>query len=212
MKTCIMVLLTIITGYNNLNAQTWSEWFRQKKTQTKYSLLQIAKLQIYLNYVKSGYQVAKGGLTLIGDIKDGDFKLHDLYFTDLRRVKSTVRNYSKVSQIQTLQRQILADCEKQRQYWNSPSSYFTNDERILLQKRQDKLLTALSDDISALDDVLTNGNLELTDDERLRRIDEIYVWVSDKKKWTQSQGKQYLLLNTQRRNSLHDFDVLKRLH
>src|SRR3546814_4811730 len=57
-------------------ATKWKEWFRQKKTQKEYLVMQIAALQAYIQVAKRGYEIAKTGLTTIGNIKDGDFNLH----------------------------------------------------------------------------------------------------------------------------------------
>ena len=59
-----------------VEAQTFSEWFRQKKTQKKYLLQQIAALQVYIGYAQKGYRIAKEGLTTIGGFTKGEFDLH----------------------------------------------------------------------------------------------------------------------------------------
>ena len=67
----------------NLSAQTSSEWFRQKATQKKYLLQQIAALQVYSGYLSKGYSIAKNGLNTIKNIKNGDLLQHSNYFTSL---------------------------------------------------------------------------------------------------------------------------------
>ena len=52
----------------NLTAQTWAEWFRQKATQKKYLLQQIAALHVYSGYLSKGYSIAKDGLNTIKSI------------------------------------------------------------------------------------------------------------------------------------------------
>jgi hypothetical protein len=68
------VILGLIIG-STACAQTANEWFKQKKTQTKYLIEQIAALNVYLKTAKKGYDIAQRGLTLIGDIKDGSFQM-----------------------------------------------------------------------------------------------------------------------------------------
>ena len=48
-------------SFQAAKAQTFAEWFQQKKTQIKYLTEQIAALEQYGNYVKQGYRIAQGG-------------------------------------------------------------------------------------------------------------------------------------------------------
>src|SRR6266498_4565607 len=98
MKRFLLSLLLIV-GVHTSYGQTWNEWFRQKKTQIQYLVKQIAALKVYTDYLEKGYNIAKDGTNLINDIKHGDFNLHNNYFTSLKSVSSSVRNYSKVSAI-----------------------------------------------------------------------------------------------------------------
>ena len=56
-KILILFLLTIIV--TTTQAQTFAEWFRQKKTQKQYLIQQIAALQVYIGYAQKGYSIAK---------------------------------------------------------------------------------------------------------------------------------------------------------
>ena len=94
----IMLWLAVIQISSIAHTQTWDEWFRQKETQKKYLLEQIAALNVYLGYVKEGYSIARDGLRIINDIKQGDFKLHDDKFQSLQtfivlHFKLTMANY-----------------------------------------------------------------------------------------------------------------------
>jgi hypothetical protein len=57
----IISMLFIIAISTNANAQTWREWTKQKETQIKYLVEQIAAFQTYLGYVKQGYDIAHKG-------------------------------------------------------------------------------------------------------------------------------------------------------
>ena len=72
MLTLFAVLLTVHPTY----CQRLKEWIQQDKTQKEYLTEQIAQLKIYLELTEKGYNIAKEGLTVIGEIKRGEFKLH----------------------------------------------------------------------------------------------------------------------------------------
>src|SRR5690606_37042983 len=114
---------------SSAHAQTWDEWFQQKKTQKKYLIKQVAALQIYLGYVKKGYEIARQGLNLIGDIKDGDFSLHKDYFESLKAVNPAIRNSAKVAEIILLQKLIMRDFGKLYEDCKQDEN-FTSDEAI----------------------------------------------------------------------------------
>ena len=55
----LLILSTMVLCADNLSAQTVAEWFRQKATQRKYLLQQIAALHVYSGYLSKGYSIAK---------------------------------------------------------------------------------------------------------------------------------------------------------
>lgn len=52
-----------------VKAQTFNEWFKQKKTQIQYLIDQIAALQVYSQSLQKGYDIADAGLKFIHGIK-----------------------------------------------------------------------------------------------------------------------------------------------
>lgn len=54
--------MAFVFSFQLAEAQTFDEWFRQKKTQKKYLVQQIAALKVYLGYLKEGYEIAQKGM------------------------------------------------------------------------------------------------------------------------------------------------------
>src|SRR6476661_750300 len=98
MKQMITVWSLVLTTAL-ANAQTFDEWFKQKKTQIKYLQEQIAALRSYGALVNKGYDIAQNGLTSIFNSKDKDHKQHDNYFNSLWKAKPDIRSYRKVASI-----------------------------------------------------------------------------------------------------------------
>src|SRR3954463_9131175 len=86
----LLLLLLLLTIHTVCKAQTWDEWFKQKKTQVKYLEEQIIALHVNGNYLEEGYKIVQGGLSAIHDIKNGDFNLHKDYFSSLKRVNTAI--------------------------------------------------------------------------------------------------------------------------
>lgn len=170
-KTVIIVLLAAMAV--QCRAQTFSEWFRQKSTQTKYLLEQIAALQVYIGYLRKGYTIVKDGLHTISDIKQGDLNLHTDYFNSLKNVNPAIASYPRVKDILDIQKAILRLTNKSRRQF-AHTNVFTGSELQYIDKVYDRLLTDCQATIDQLQTVTTPGKLEMKDDERLRRINLLY--------------------------------------
>lgn len=203
---CFFICLSI-----PCHAQTWSEWFKQRSTQRKYLLLQIAKLKVYLDYVKKGNEIVHRGLDLIGDIKHGDLTLHTIFFDHLKQVSSTVRNSSKIADIIRMQA-IMVAAYKSNYKVLKQTGQLSPAEIDYLYHVFTNLLDQLSRDIEVLTDVVTDEKLEMSDDERLLRIDAVYNSVTGKYNALFSFINQVHTLSEQRKKELNDLETLKKMY
>lgn len=185
MKKTLLMLLLFLSAAGSVQAQTFSEWFRQKKTQKKYLLQQIAALQVYIEYAQKGYKIAKEGLTTIGGFTKGEFNLHSDYFNSLKMVNPEIKQYAKVADIIAMQLKIVQDYN--RSYGQiSRSNAFNADELDYIRRVFSRLLDDCEETLDELIAVTTNGKLEMKDDERMARIDKLYLDMQDKYTFAQS--------------------------
>jgi hypothetical protein len=169
-KTALLIIVLLST--NLCQAQKFKEWFRQKKTQKQYLIDQIAHLKLYLELTEKGYKIAKEGLTMISDIKQGEFKLHKNHFDSLRIVKSKVAGYAKVNQIQVCYQRVKARSARLSKL--SAGGFLTSSETAYLQRVFEGLTNDCDQVIALTNEVIEDGHLAMTDDERLSRIDMLY--------------------------------------
>lgn len=172
MKSIIMGLalsLFAATGY----AQTWEEWIRPKQTQIKYLRQQIAKLQVYLGAVREGYAIVRQGLDVIGNIKEGEFDLHDLFFSNLKRVKEPIYQLSHVSECDALQRRIRSSAFALQQYVQQ-APLLSDELRAFVTRQLEGILKGLQMDLQQLQVALSSGDIELSDRERIDQIQKIH--------------------------------------
>ncbi len=209
MKRFLLSLLLIV-GVHTSYGQTWNEWFRQKKTQIQYLVKQIAALKVYTDYLEKGYNIAKDGTNLINDIKHGDFNLHNNYFTSLKSVSSSVRNYSKVSAIVSDQTSILKNFRKLLNYCDG-SDQLSSSEKEYIHSVYSNLNAESEKDLDELFLVITSGEVEMKEDERIKKIDRIYLSVKDKVSFSKSFSSQVLILIHQRFNDKIDIDRSKKI-
>lgn len=199
-----LIILSILIGFSSIaNAQTFSEWFKQKKTQKKYLIQQIAALQVYIGYVKKGYKIAQQGLTAISDFKNGEFNLHKDYFNSLKNINPSVKHYAKVAAIIALQVETVKGCHKTfRQI--EESGAFAADEISYIDKVFGRLMDDCADITGELITLTTPGELEMKDDERMERIDKLYDSMQDDYTFMKHFGNQALMLATDRLEEKND--------
>lgn len=211
MKKYLIILLLLIRFGPIANAQTFSEWFKQKKTQKKYLIQQIAALQVYIGYLQKGYKVAKQGLNAISDFKNGEFNLHKNYFSSLENVNPSVKNYVKVAGIMALQVEIAKIYRKTYRQVRECRS-FTGDEISYIHRVFVRLLDNCTGITHELITLTSSGELEMKDDERLKRIDQLYDDMQDNYTFSQSFSNQAMVLAAARAKHRNDIRVSRALN
>lgn len=197
--------------FSGLHAQTWDEWFNQKATQKKYLLQQIATLQTYIGYVEKGYKIASSGLHTISDIKNGEFNLHEVFFSSLKTVNPKIKNAAEVAEIIMLQISIVNHFKKAIQTYKA-SSYFSSDEMTYIGNVYSALVADCVKDIDGLISVITDDKLQMTDDERIKQINRLYADMQDKNAFTQSFTNKAFLLAQQRQQEQNDISVTRQIY
>jgi len=163
----------------------------------KAMLKQIAKLEIYIMDLEKGYKIAREGLATIGEIKHGEFNLHSLFFSSLKTVNPAIARYSKIAEIISGQVSIMQQFKNLLKIQGG----FTSTEIVYIREVYDHLTEESGKSLNELIEVLTDGRLEMTDDERIKRIDNIYSDMKDKYAFSQHFSNKASQL-IQERNSL----------
>jgi hypothetical protein len=174
-------------------------------------LKQIAKLEIYIIDLEKGYKIAREGLTTIGEIKKGEFNLHSLFFSSLQSVNPSVAKYSKIAVIISDQLSIISSFKSLIQYLNE-SGKLTNSEMQYVETVFANMENECTKNLNALIAVTTDETIEMTDDERIKRIDGIYVDMEDKYGFSQSfcdKANQICLLRNDEANEFGLFKTLE---
>jgi hypothetical protein len=177
--TMRLILIVIIsTVCSTVTAQTWDEWFKQRRTQRRYLLTQIAELKIYAGLLQKGYTVVSDGLKMVSDIKNGEFNLHNAFFTSLTQINPAILQYSHVAEIVILQTSIYKRCKTVLQQTRS-TSLFKRSELELFDKTFAGLIDEVTVTVDELIRITTANKLEMTDDQRIKRIDLLKSIVTD---------------------------------
>ncbi|WPV02150.1 hypothetical protein SNE26_10220 [Mucilaginibacter sp. cycad4] len=185
-------------------AQTFAEWFSQKKTQIKYLNEQITALLQYGSYVRQGYQISQNGLGSIGGWVKGEFDLHSAYYTSLKKVNPQFKGSAKADSIISYAGKIPLRFD----HLNGLSN-LDADSRAYVGQVKAAVLDGCNKDISELQTVINDGQAQMTDDERIKRLDGIYSRMKDKYAFTIYFCSQVRLLLLQRDQELKDINTLR---
>lgn len=208
MKKLVLVIC-ILSAYSSTYGQSAiTSFFSQKKTQRKYLAEQIAALKVYKDYLEKGYKIAKAGLNTISDFKNGEFNLHKVFFNSLKQVNPAVRKYAGIADIIAMQSDILALYTSTKKYLKSGNS-FQGKEVEYIDQVYTRVLDDCSKTIDELITLVTDGSLQMSDDERLAKIDQLKANMSDNYDFTGALYKDIHGLGRSRLKESREVDTLK---
>jgi hypothetical protein len=206
-----LIVLCALFFVVSAKSQTSDEWFQQKKTKLKYIAKQIAAFQIYAGYLKQGYKIVDEGWSMVNDIKHGDFDLHNNYFNSLKQVNPSVSSYCKVDDITTLQTEILQVNDAIKKMV-ADNANLQPEEKEYINKVMSNLLNKCANDLDELTILTTNGAAEMKDDERLKRIDNLYIDMQDKYSFATHFKNSVQILALSRTKNGNDINTSKLLY
>ncbi len=176
---------TLILCIAYCHAQGVGSIFDQGDSKIKLMLQQIALQQTYLSAIKTGYNDTQNGLNTAHDLKNGTYNLHQVYFTSLSNVSPAVANNPKIKLIATYQQQIITCFDKEIE-WQKQQNILNRNEIDYIQSVYNNILSECSKDLTELNMVVTSGQVQMKDAERIDHIDQIYTKTSDKYKFSMS--------------------------
>ena len=188
-------------------AQGLSNFFSQKKADIRYMVAQVAELQTYIGLAEKGYSIAQKGLTIIGELKKGEYDLHSAFFSSLKTVNPSIAKYAKVADIISYQVSIISSFKKILALKNMSAP-----EMSYLQRVYNNMSEACTGSLTDLIDIITDNTYQMKDNERIARIDTIYNDMKDKYAFTQSFYGDATLLSAQRQTETLENDFLKKLY
>jgi len=200
-----LVLLLLLSSM--AKAQTYDEFFRQKKTQQKYLIQQLAALKMYTGYLKKGYDITNEGIQTIKGFTKGEFSLHETYLKSLKAINPATIDKSKILEIAALQISINRSFNAIVRNANLSESF-----KIYITDVKRSVLTDCGNNLDELFLIITNEKLELKDDERIKHIEFIYRQMKDNYEFVQSFSNEVKLLINQREQEASDNRSLEKMY
>jgi hypothetical protein len=204
-KMIIVLLLSATATLGKAQSFSFGDLFGQAGKQKNYYLQQIAAYQAFESELKQGYNVVKNGLIGIRDINTAELNAHTTYYQSLKQPGSSVKNNTQVQDILNWQTEITTG-------FNQTFTGLTTDEQSYLATVKAALLQACNTDLTNLQNLLQGGTLQMTDDERLKRLAQIHKAMLDKYEFSRSFINSIRLLLAQREQDLNETQTLKNIY
>lgn len=182
-----------------------------KAKEKKEMIKHIALLRVKLEQVKKGYKIAKKGLNIISNWTGGEYKLHQKFFKSLLTVNGNVKNTDAVNGIKDLQRAILKHYSTTMQQARA-SGMYSSAELDYFEQVFSRVLKDNDRVMDRMKDLTSNDSLEMTDDERLNRINALYADMQGNYSFCRSFGNDINLVARQREKQRREVDMSRELH
>jgi len=203
----LLVIWSLGLCAGSVRAQTAAEFLRQKKTQEKYLLKQLAYLELYGSELRKGYQLAKEGWGTIKGFTDGEFKLHEAFFDALSTVSTVVKKDFRVGEIAAMQLQIRSGL---RELAGSPA--LTQATKDYVQEVRKKVIEECDADLAELLDTVLSGSLEMNDAERLERLKLVHEAMAVKAEFSVYFCAQVQGMLANQKGYRFDLEQVRRLY
>lgn len=203
MKKYLIIILLIVNG----------QFLHAQSAEVQQLLLNLEKLATFkriLQNMYDGWKLVSKGYSTIRDISSGNFKLHEAFLDNLFEVNPAIKKYKRVADIIEYQSAII------KQY-KSAFQKFKEDQTFTLKEidHMGKVYTNLfNESIRNLDELLmiiTAGKLRMSDEERLRAIDQVYERVLDQFNFLRDFNSSTAWLSLQRKVERAEVEVSKKI-
>ncbi len=172
--------------------------------QVKVLIQQISALRTYSGYLAKGYAIAQKGLSVIGDLKNGELNLHESFYNALATVNPAVSSHARVTDITELLEGIINEQKQLKAIL--ATGPFIPQERQYAERVSIRLSGDCESQLELLHTLLTDNELEMDDAERIQRIEQIYLEMGDNYSFARNSKEEAALLSAVRLREQRDIN------
>lgn len=206
MRKAIFILLLMIIGVSTkLSAQS------DEAQQLLLNVEKLVQLKQILSDLKKGYRIVSMGYNTIKNISQGNFNLHKAFLDGLMEVSPAVRNYKKVADVINYQMLIVKEYKNAYGRFKQDDN-FTAEETNYLGSVYSNLFNQSLKNLDALATVITANKLRMSDDERLKAVDEIFNDMQDKLVFLRHFNNNTTILAIQRAREKKDANSIQKIY
>ncbi len=183
----------------------------QEATQLLLNVEKLSQLKNILTDMKKGYTVVSNGYKSVKNIAQGNFSMHEVFLDGLMLVSPEIKKYARVADIISNQKSIVSEYKRAYKGFTS-ANVFSADELDYLSRVYGNLFDQSLQNIEDLTLVITSSKLRMSDDQRLKAIDRIFLDTQDKLMFLRNFNSEANMLLLQKKQQKKDISQLKGLY
>ncbi|MBN8651432.1 MAG: TerB family tellurite resistance protein [Cytophagales bacterium] len=205
MKKIILLSLMIAAMFDQVKAQS------DEAQQLLLNWEKLQTLEKMLDNMYMGYKILDKGYTTIKKIAEGDYSIHQAFLDGLMAVNPSVRNYKRIPLIIEYQKLLVQEYKRAwKQLKNDPN--LTIDEIFYIESVYKFILQASVRNLDDLAMIITATKLRMSDDERMRAIDNIFFDMENRMVFLRGFNNDTRLLAIQRAFANNNQQNVKKLY
>ena len=171
----------------------------------------LAQFKSILTDMKKGYQILTNGYNTVRNLAQGSFNLHQAFLNSLLTVSPTIKNYVRIADIISTQAAIVSEYKQAINQFKS-SGMLNPSDLSYLAGVYGNLFDHSLDNLDVLVSILTDGELRMSDAERLASIDAIDVDMHSQLNFQRSFLGRTGVLVAQRQQATQESQHLQSLY
>jgi hypothetical protein len=205
-RCCVFLLLLVLPG-SGLLAQSVSDVIQQLVMDVQ----KLSQLKQILSEMQQGYAMVKKGYEDIKGLSQGTFSLHKAFLDGLLAVSPVVSSYAKVADIISKEARLVKDYQAANGYFRN-GGRFTSQEMGAFGVLYGNLLQRGVKNVNELWMVITDGQLRMSDAERLSAIDRIDQDMTQQLSFLHTFNNNVALQEAQRLQARQDAGTVRALY
>jgi hypothetical protein len=211
MKKTAITLILIITGIAIAPQTSKAQTIADDIQQLALDIQKLSGLKSVLKQMYEGYEVVSKGYGAVKDISQGNYSLHEAFLDGLLIVSPTVRKYVRVQDIINDQTELVSEYKNAFNTFKADKQ-ITPDEIGYMMDVYNNLVSQSLNNLTALAAVVSNSQLRMSDDERLRQIDRIYAAGHDELTYLRKFNDQSRNVALARAQASNDQQTVQKLY
>lgn len=171
----------------------------------------LAQFKSILADMKKGYQILTNGYNTVRNLAQGSFNLHQAFLSSLLTVSPAIKNYVRIADIISTQAAIVSEYKQALNQFKN-SGMLNPSELSYLAGVYGNLFDHSLDNLDVLVSILTDGQLRMSDAERLASIDAIDADMHSQLNFQRSFLGRTGVLVAQRQQSTQESQHLQSLY
>lgn len=180
-------------------------------TQLLLNVEKLSQLKNILTDMKKGYTIVSNGYRSVKNITEGNFSLHEVFLDGLMLVSPEVKKYARVADIITYQKNIVSEYKRALKAFRS-ADVFSPSELEYVGLVYENLFDQSLQNLEDLTMVITSSKLRMSDDERLRAIDRIFIDTQGALMFLRNFNSETGMLLLQKKKQKEEISQLKGLY